>query len=83
MLERHQTISQESYCMKQHIDLRYTTVVELVQLYQNDGASSFMQTNYKYTANIVGSNTYRFQHQKKLMAQVELKRLKGKRFWNF
>ena len=72
MLERHQTISQESYCMKQHIDLRYTTVVELVHLDQNGGASSSVQKNYKYTANIVDSNPYWLEHRKELEALNEL-----------
>ena len=69
--------------MKQHDELRYTSVAELAHLTQNGGAYSLLKTIYKYVANILGSDPYWFQCQKELTAQADKERLKGTLFGEF
>jgi len=69
--------------MRQHNELRHTTVEELANLLRTNGAQSLVQNIYKYTANIHGNDPYWFQRRREIMAQAEQEGLRGTLFWTF
>ena len=82
-IERHRTLSQANFCMRQSPELRFTTTEELSTLIRNGCVSTLVQQIYKYTANITGSDPYWFQRRRELMAQSNQEGLDGTLFWTF
>jgi len=80
MIERHRTLPQANFCMRQHQELRYSTVEELANLLRTNAAQPLVQSIYKYIANIYGSDPYWFQRRRELMAQAEQEGLRGTLF---
>ena len=74
-------MSQANFCIRQNPELQHTSISELATLSRNGGSRNFLQSIYKYTSNITGSDPYWFQRRRELIAQAEQEGLKGTLFW--
>ena len=82
-IERHRTLSQANFCIRQSVELRQTTVEELIAMSRNPRGREFINQIYKYTANITGSDPYWFQRRREMIAQANQEGLSGTLFWTF